>query len=248
VGINRKNIYYQSKLEQKDQELRGKILKVHKKDSAYGHRRVADKLGINHKRAARVMKKYGIKPPRRSRSKKYTTRSTSNHSYTNIMKDIKIKRVNQAWVSDLTYIKYQKRFIYLATVLDVHTREILAARISSNHDANLALATTQAAVAKERANPQIFHTDQGREFMAEKCTKYLEDLGTKISVSDTASPWQNGYQESFFSRFKAEMGDMQRFETLGELSEEIYSYINYYNTERIHTALKMPPKTFRLLS
>lgn len=248
MGISRKNIYYKSKLEEKDLKLKQKILDVHQRDVAYGHRRIALKLGINHKKVARVMKKYGIKPPRRSRSRKYTTVSTSNHSYTNIMKDAEIKRANQAWVSDLTYIKYQKRFIYLATVLDVYTREVLATRISNKHDANLALSATKAAIAKEKTNPQIFHTDQGKEFMAQKCTKYLEDLGTQISVSDTASPWQNGYQESFFSRLKAEMGDMQWFDTLGELSEEIYSYINYYNKERIHTSLKMSPKTFRQMS
>ncbi len=76
--------------------------------------------------------------------------------------------------------------------------------------------------------------------MAKLVTDYLESLGTQISVSDKASPWQNGYQESFFGRFKEEAGDFNRFETVGELIEEIYGQINYYNFDRIHTALKMP--------
>jgi len=74
---------------------------------------------------------------------------------------------------------------------------------------------------------------------------YLEELGVKISVSDKASPWQNGSQESFFGRFKVEMGDLNRFGTLGEFIEEIYAYIRYYNNLRIHTALKMPPTVFK---
>jgi transposase InsO family protein len=80
--------------------------------------------------------------------------------------------------------------------------------------------------------------------MAQACTSFLENLGTKISASDKASPWQNGYQESFFGRFKDEFGDFSRFETIGELMEEIYSQINYYNTQRIHRSLKMPPAVY----
>jgi transposase InsO family protein len=73
----------------------------------------------------------------------------------------------------------------------------------------------------------------------------LEDILVKISVSDKASPWQNGYKESFFGWFKDEIGDLDRFDTLGELVEEIYAYIFYYNNLRIHTRLKMPPVVFR---
>ena len=65
--------------------------------------------------------------------------------------------------------------------------------------------------------------------MAKTTTSYVEGKGVKISVSDKASPWQNGYKESFFGRFKEEFGDPDRFETLGELIAEIYSQIHYYN-------------------
>lgn len=68
----------------------------------------------------------------------------------------------------------------------------------------------------------------------------------KFSLSDKGSPWQNGYKESFFSRFKDENGDLNRFETLGELVEEIYSYISYYNRYRIHNSLKISPIQIKL--
>lgn len=63
-------------------------------------------------------------------------------------------------------------------------------------------------------------------------------------MSDVASPWQNGYCESFFGRFKEEFGDMNRFASIGELIEALYHHIHYYNHERIHTALKMPPAVY----
>ena len=67
-------------------------------------------------------------------------------------------------------------------------------------------------------------------------------------MSKKGSPWQNGYQESFYANFKVDIGDMNRFKTIGELIAELYRSIYYYNNERIHTSLKMPPKKFAELN
>lgn len=99
---------------------------------------------------------------------------------------------------------------------------------------------------KTGRKPTIFHSDQGTEFMAQCCTDFLEQRDVLISVSDVASPWQNGFQESFFGRFKQEFGDFDRFESVGRLIESIYHHIHYYNHKRIHTALKMPPAVYAL--
>jgi transposase InsO family protein len=71
-------------------------------------------------------------------------------------------------------------------------------------------------------------------------------LGIRQSMSHTGCPWENGYQESFYSQFKVDLGDPNRFERLGELVYEIYRCIYVYNTSRIHTALKMPPQIYAL--
>jgi transposase InsO family protein len=73
----------------------------------------------------------------------------------------------------------------------------------------------------------------------------LEEYGTKPSHSRKSSPWQNGYQESFYSQFKLELGDVRRFIHVGQLIEAIHQQIAYYNRKRIHSALKMPPTIFR---
>jgi len=83
--------------------------------------------------------------------------------------------------------------------------------------------------------------------MARATTDYLELQGVQVSVSAKASPWQNGYKESFFGHFKDEFGDINRFETPGELIEEIYSQIHYYNFNRIHRSLKMSPVKYAQL-
>jgi len=192
------------------------------------------------------MKVFGIKPPRR-KSHFYTTRSTSHHTYTNLIKSFVPTKANQLWCSDLSYIKFQGKFWYLATIEDIFTRQIVGANIGKYHDSELVLATVRQAILNAKHFPKIFHSDQGTEFMAKVCTDYLEETGSQISVSDKAAPWQNGFQESFFGRFKDEAGDLNRFETIGQLIEEIYSQIHYYNFERIHTALKMPPAVYAQL-
>lgn len=234
----------------KDAALVGDIRDAHKIHPAYGHRRMATHLGVNHKRTERVMRTFGIVPPRRKRRWHHgCTESTSDHSYTNLIKEIPVTEVSphQVWVSDTSYVKYHGAFWYLVTIMDVATRQILSARVGKHHDAPLVFTVVKDAITNTQHLPTYFHTDQGKEFMAQAVTRFLELQGVQISVSDTASPWQNGYKESFFGRFKEEFGDMDRFDSTGEFIGEIYAQIRYYNYDRIHTAFNMPPAVYAKL-
>lgn len=205
-------------------------------------------LGINHKRTQRVMAKFNLRPPRRW-VKRYSTVSTPHHSYRNLLNNLTITPSHQVWCSDLSRIVYRGTLWYLATIEDLTTRQIIAGKIGKRHDSHLVLSTLHQAFATGRT-PTIFHSDQGTEFMAQQCTDYLEEHGVHISVSDVASPWQNGFVESFFGRFKHELGDLDRFTSAGEMIEAVYRHIHYYNHSRIHTALRMPPAVYaaRILS
>lgn len=243
MNINSKNIYHQSKKELQDLRVKQQIEAVFKKHPAYGHRRLAIELKMNKKKIRRIMKKFNLKPPRLWYQKKYLTIQNKQYpdEYSNLVKDITNPQINEVWASDLTYLKYQQRFLYLAAIQDIATKEIVACNLGDKHDSELVLRTIKEAVLRQKKAPRIFHSDRGREFLAESCIKYFKSLGIKISVSDTGAPWQNGHAESFFSRFKAETGDLNRFEDLGELAEYVYQFINYYNNERIITRLKTSP-------
>lgn len=241
--MNRKNIYRQPRQPGQDWTLKCQIEAVHRDHPAYGHRRIAWHLGINHKRAQRVMAAFKLRPPRRRRCC-YTTRSTRSHPYRNLLKDLQaITQPHQVWCSDVSRLVYQGTVWYLASIEDMATRQIIAHRIGKHHDSQLVLSTIQQALATG-LKPSIFHSDQGNEFMAERCTLYLHQQAIRISVSDVASPWQNGHKESFYGRFKDEFGDMNRFDGVGEFFAAIHQQIHYYNHQRIHTALKMPPAVF----
>jgi putative transposase len=137
------------------------------------------------------------------------------------------------------------KFLYLAIIKDLVTKEVSAFNLSDKHNGDLVLKTLKEAILKTDKPPLIFHRDRGGEYLSEACLALLQKTGIQISVSDPGSPWQNGWSESFFSSLKTESGDFNRFENLGELVEYLYSYLNYYNNDRIQIGLKMSPVQFR---
>ncbi len=249
TGINSKNIYKTSKQEIKDLIIKNEITETHKIHPAYGHLRLAIELKHNKKRIIRIMKKYGIRPPRLWYQKKYITEADLNYKnkFENLIRDVKNEelKINEVWSSDLTYVKFQNKFFYVSAIKDIFTKEVVGVNIGNHHDADLVLQTIKQAVLKQNTYPKIFHSDRGKEFLNESCINYFQNNGVKISASDPGSPWQNGAIESFWSRFKCDSGDLNRFEDLGQLAEYIYGYVSYYNNDRIVTKLKMSPVKFK---
>jgi putative transposase len=233
----------------KDKQVKSDIEDTFKDHPAYGHRRLAIELTMNHKKILRIMHKYHIKPPRLWYQKKFTTRSDTDYQmkYTNVLKDTAMDKygINDIWSSDLTYIKYQEKFYYLAIIQDIVSKEIVGFNMSDKHDSDLVLKTLKEAVVYTKTTPKILHSDRGREYLSSNCTDFLEGLNIAVSVSDPGSPWQNAWSESFFSRFKNESGAFSRFATLGELVEYIFGYVSYYNNKRIHSTIKMSPYQFK---
>jgi transposase InsO family protein len=128
------------------------------------------------------------------------------------------------------------------------TKEIIGFSISKWHNGYLVKSALEDAIKKRGKLPRYFHTDQGSEYRAEIHAEYLVGLGVIVSMSRKASPWQNGEQESIYSQFKLELGNVNRFENEGQLCEAIYRQIYYYNHFRIHTSIKMPPARFYSLA
>lgn len=247
IGIDSRNIYHVGKQEAKDLKIKEEIKETFKIHPAYGHRRLALELKMNKKRIKRIMRKYGLKPPRLWYQKKFTTEANQEYAeeFNNLVKDVENPGINEVWLSDLTYVKFKEKFFYVSAIKDIVSHEVVGINIGNHHNSDLVLQTVKQAVLKQKACPKIFHSDRGKEFLNESCISYFKEKGVKISVSDKGSPWQNGHIESFWSRFKSESGDLNRFEDLGELAEYVYQYVDYYNNERIVTKLKTSPVKFK---
>ena len=132
----------------------------------------------------------------------------------------------------------------MATLIDLFNREVVGFSLSRFHNRWLVIGALEDALGHNDASG-IVHSDQGSEYASTDFTQFVELAGSRVSMSEKGSPWQNGHQESFFGHFKLEAGDLNQFEDLGELVDYIYQQIYYYNYERIHSALKMTPVEYR---
>lgn len=153
---------------------------------------------------------------------------------------------NVAWAGDFTHLWFKGKAIYLATIIDCFTREIVAWQMGIHHTAGLVIDVLAEAKRKRKRLPYIFHSDQGSEYTSQQCLAWLTKEHILPSWSPKGKPWNNGTQESFFRTFKLEFGRTSQFVTLEALTEAIGKYMHYYNTKRIHRRLKMPPRTFFL--
>jgi len=244
LGVSRQSLYYKPKLPGKDLKLKYEIEKVMIKHKRYGHKRIAWELKINKKRTLRVMKLFGLKPIRRRKQPfKPEDQNQAPMIIPNLLRETIIDAPDKAYASDFTFLPYFGKFIYLATIEDIFTREIIGWEVSVRHNTDL-VAQAMLNALRYHPAPLLAHSDQGSEYRSKIYRALLERFSIKCSMSQKASPWQNGKQESFYSEFKLEFGHPEAYPTLGELIEAIAQQIHYYNHERIHTALKCPPVIF----
>lgn len=246
MEVSRSTLYYLPKKPPEDEEIKENILVVLEEHPAYGHKRIALDLGYNKKKILRVMNKFGIRPKLlRGKPNKQGDMGKAATLVPNLVKSLCPIQPDALWAGDFTYLPWDGGFVYVATVLDVYTREIAGWHIGLRHTTDLVIEAFLDAYRRRGRAPQVFHSDQGSEYISGAYEKILENLAVNPSHSKKSSPWENGYQESFYNNFKLELGRANRFEDLGQLAEAIHQQICYYNGRRIHTALKMPPAQFK---
>lgn len=233
----------------KDEKLKNLILDTLIIHPAYGKQRLSLELKINKKRIKRVVKKFGIKLyQRKKKFIKLDDLGNPASIYPNLIKNSCAFKPNTIFVGDFTYLRVNGKFLYLATFLDQFTREIVGFAISSKHNKNLCIEALLDAI-KNVGKPIIIHTDQGSEYNSKEFTNFAEKfLNIKISMSAKGSPWQNGYQESYYSHFKVDLNftlNNEQPQTEGELIEAVYKTISYYNNSRMHSVLETTPSKFK---
>jgi transposase InsO family protein len=166
-----------------------------------------------------------------------TTDSHHPHPrYPNRIKGLQLTRPDQVWTADITYIRLGRRFIYLAVILDAFTRSVRGWALSRSLEQQLTLDALEMALAK--GVPFIFHSDQGSQYAAWQHTERLLTLDVHISMSDKASPTQNGLVERFMRTVKEEHVDYSEYRDFEDAEKQLKYWLEViYMTERIHEAL-----------
>jgi len=207
----------------------------------YGYRRITALLnrqghGVNHKRVARWMRKLGLvgKPPVKRRR---TTDSRHDFKrYPNQVMNLDVDHPDQVWVGDITYIRLQQEFVYLAVLMDVFTRSIRGWHLARSLDQSLTLTALMRGL--EQGIPEIHHSDQGVQYAASNYVNLLKQHEVKISMAEVGQAWQNGYAERLMRTIKEEEVDLSEYRNFTEAYQQIEQFLeDVYTKKRIHSSL-----------
>lgn len=258
--MNRTHYYRKATIQQeRDSHAAAALRAVHEQHPFYGVARLALHLGWSEAKTRRIRTLAGIVIPAANKKHRYRrgTKPEIGAPANALHQYAQLKDVNRpqdgmdysgmtrsgAWVQDFTYIKFRGSWLYLAGVLDLETRQIVGWRLGSNHTSELTYLAVLDALSNYTA-PSILHSDQGSEYLSYRHRDLCAKMEMTLSASNKASPWQNGFMERWFGNFKTEIGNITKLKDIAELHEKIALRIYYYNTQRIHTALKMSPAAY----
>ena len=252
LSVARSTYYYESAAKPDESELENKIETIfHNNHDVYGTRKIKRELKepdcqVSRRRIGRIMKKLGL-------VSKYTVAQFKPHKQKCNEDPIK-NELNREFngqapyavvVSDLTYVRVNYKWNYVCILVDLFNREIIGYSAGNHKDAQLvfdAFATVQT----DLRNIQMFHSDRGSEFKNELVDEVISTFGIKRSLSMKGCPYDNAVAEATFKIFKTEFVYGRNFDNLGRLRHELTSYVNWFNTGRIHGSLNyLTPTEFR---
>ena len=208
----------------------------------YGYRRITEGLKIeygvifNHKKVIRIMRKYNIKP-------EYIRRIRPNIGYKRIEENIKtdlLKRnfktnaLNKVWDTDVTYLIFKGKRLYLSTIIDLYDRHVVSYNISKFNDINLVMTTLNDAIKKEKdVHGLIIHSDQGFQYTSYQYKAVCESNGITISMARKGTPLDDAPIESWHALLKKETLYNNNITSLQEYQKLVEEWILFYNTKRI---------------
>ena len=242
LDLPRSTQYYQS-IGRDEAELRQALEAAAQEFPTYGSRRLTQqvrrlpyRLVAGRTRVRRLMGELGLKR-RPKRRICYTTNSQHGYGrYPNLVAERVAAVPDEIWVSDITYIRLHREFIYLAVVMDVFTRTIRGWNLGRSLGQALTLAALERALVRQR--PQIHHSDQGIQYAAPAYIQALQQVGVTISMAAVGEPRENGYAERLIRTIKEEEVALAEYEDFEDALRQIGHFIDdVYRTKRIHSAL-----------
>jgi putative transposase len=196
-------------------------------------------MAVNHKRVLRVLREdnlLAVQP------RAFVVPTNSSHKlevYLNLARRMKLTGINQLWVANIIYIRLKAEFVYLAVILDGHSRKVVGWSLDRTLASRLAIAALEQAMAKRQPSPGlVHHSDRGVQYACAEYVAVLKQHGMIPSMSRPANPYDNASCESFIKTLKREEIYARRYDNLENLRANIEEFIEeYYNRQRLHSAL-----------
>ena len=254
-GVSRPSFYRfdpQQERVDRDVELRDAIQRIALEFPSYGRPRITKELRrrgwrVNHKRVHRILREDNLLCLRR---RKFVLTTDSDHNlpvYPNRAREMTLSGIDQLWVADITYIRLELEFVYLAVILDAFSRRVIGWALDRTLEDELTLAALRMALARRRPQPGlVHHSDRGVQYASKDYTALLQEHQIAISMSRTANPYDNALAESFMKTLKYEEVYRQEYRDLAEARASIERFLEkVYNGKRLHSALGyVPPAEF----
>jgi putative transposase len=228
-----------------DTFVRNRIQQLALEDRHQGYRRIAralknEGIAVNCKRVLRLMRADNLLALRRRAFVPATTES--RHSWPvrpNLVRGMQTTGLHQLWVADITYIRLKEEFVYLAIVLDAHSRRVVGWALEGNLTAVMPVAALKMAIAARKPPPGlIHHSDRGVQYACSDYTEILLKHEIQISMSRPGNPYDNAKAESFMATLKREQINGEEFRNIGDLRRKIFRFLEQvYNKSRMHSAL-----------
>jgi putative transposase len=232
----------------RDMDLRDAIQRIVVEWPSYGRPRITAALRrqgwiVNPKRVYRLLREDNLLCLRK---RKFLATTDANHKrqvYPNLAGQMALTGLNQLWVADLTYIRLETEFVYLAVVIDAFSRRVIGWALDRTMEDKLTLAALRMALELRRPTAGwVHHSDRGSQYASGDYTDLLKAHGCEISMSHKASPWENAGCESWMKTLKYEEVYRQEYRDLGEARASLARFIDkVYNLQRLHSALGYRP-------
>jgi len=249
LGLNRSGLYYRPKgISEYDLSLMRRIDELYTERSTLGYRMIHRYLQeegyrIGHNKVHRLMRIMGIAAIYPKQRKQTSIKDNEHKIYPYALGAFKneegqviIDRPNRVWSGDITYIPVKGGFMYLAAIIDWHSRAILAWQLSNTMDTNLVTGVLREAL-ERYGSPEIFNSDQGSQYTSKEHTQLLKDHNITISMNGKGRSIDNIAIERFFRTLKYEEVYIREYENVKELKTGIRNFITFYNTRRFHSSL-----------
>jgi putative transposase len=247
-GVSRASLYRYEEAAamrpDRDMDLRDAIQRIALEWPSYGRPRITAALRregweVNPKRVYRLLREDNLLCIRKRKFVVTTDSSHNRRVYPNLAGQMTLSSINQLWVADITYIRLEAEFVYLAVVIDAYSRRVIGWALDTRVEDDLPLAALRQALELRRPPAGcVHHSDRGSQYASGDYTDMLKAHGLEISMSHKSSPWENASCESWMRILKYEEVYRQEYRDLAEARASIGRFIDeVYNQKRLHSAL-----------
>jgi putative transposase len=240
LKLSRSSVYYQPRpVSAADLAIMRRIDELHLNYPFAGSRMLRDLLrgeGVTIGRAhvITLMRRMGVEAIYRRPNTSRPALGHKVHPY--LLRGLTVDRPDQVWAMDISYIPMARGFVYLAAVIDWHTRRVLAWRVSITMEVDFCLEAVEEAMAKH-GKPEIFNTDQGSQFTSTAFTGLLADNAIAISMDGKGAWRDNVFVERLWRSVKYEEVYLKAYDSVAEARASIGRYLDFYNRKRPHSSL-----------